>query len=769
MKSSKETYRNLESYLFAGGSICIFTGMIWFTPRANLLSPTLDMLSAAFLYLVWRQRNSWQRLTGLLEESEQRFRSFMDHSPALKIIADSEGRLLYFNDRFVKVLRFRPDELAGKSLRDLFPAEHADIYMKMVQAVIRTGEIIESVEPGRRNDGSVGHFLICMFPLNDKSGEQLVGAAAIDVTERKVAETALRQLNEELEDKIATRTADLDRARHEAEEANKAKSSFLAAMSHEIRTPMNGVVGMIDVLQQTSLRGDQMEMVKLIRESAFSLLGIINDILDFSKIEAGKLELDREAISIVEVMDGVCSLLNGMAEKKDVALTLYTDPEIPVQVEGDALRLRQVLINLANNAIKFSSGQSHPGRVSVRAVLVRQSLDRAVVEFRVSDNGIGMDLETQSRLFAAFTQADVSTTRRFGGTGLGLAIANNLVELMGGRISVESVPGEGSTFKMCLPFKVLPTVAGAVEPAAISGISCVVVGPVGGLADDFAVYLRHANAVVERVPDLMSARAQTVGKAGLSVWIVDGGNERQSPDQIRAAAHSQVNPEVRLVVVMIERGKRRRLREVAPDLITVDGNALNCRTFLKAVAAAAGSAPLEAETKAFADSKLVVAPSRAEAIRQGRLILIAEDNETNQKVIVRQLELLGYTADVAADGRQALEHWKSGDYALVLTDLHMPQMDGYELATAIRAEEKGGTRIPIIALTANALKGEADRCREVGMDDYRSKPTPLADLKSVLEKWLPVTKFNPDAFPLLAQPRERVQAAIIGGIPRRTT
>ena len=222
-------------------------------------------------------------------------------------------------------------------------------------------------------------------------------------------------------DRIET-LADLGRRATRPEQANRAKSSFLAAMSHEIRTPMNGVIGMIDVLHQSSLKGDQVEMVDLIRESAFSLLGIIDDILDFSKIEAGKLELEREAIAVADVVEGVCGMLNGMAEKKDVALTLFTDPAIPAQVLGDALRLRQVLINLANNAIKFSSGQSHAGRVSVRALLVEQSAEQVTVEFQVTDNGIGMDEETQARLFTAFTQADASTTRRFGGTGLGLAL-----------------------------------------------------------------------------------------------------------------------------------------------------------------------------------------------------------------------------------------------------------------------------------------------------------------------------------------------------------
>ncbi len=656
-------------------------------------------------------------------------------------VYDREGRLLFVNQSQLTLWGLTLDEVVGKNFHDLgYPDELAGKLLQQVQVVFKTTQRVTDETPYTSSTGVKGYYEYIFSPVVAGDGTvDLVVGSTRDITERKQAEAALLRLNDALEDKVAARTVDLQRARHEAEAANRAKSEFLATMSHEIRTPMNGVIGMIDVLHQSSLRGDQVEMVKLIRESAFSLLSIIEDILDFSKIEAGKLELELEAVVVGDVVEGACSLLNGMADKKDVALIVYTDPAIPAQVLGDGLRLRQVLVNLINNAIKFSSGQSQMGRVSVRALLVEQGAEKVTVELRVTDNGIGMDHATQARLFTAFTQADVSTTRRFGGTGLGLAISNHLVKLMGGEITVQSAPGEGSTFKVQVSFALPPAKANTVEAASeVAGLCCVVVGEAGGLADDLAAYLKHAHADVERALDLAKARVQTAGWSGLSVWVVDAGDKPQSLEQIRAVAGAQAGQDVRLVVVLIERGKRRHPRAVAPDMITVDGNALNRRTFLRAVAAAAGRASLEVEEVKSAFGKLAaIAPSRDEALRQGRLILIAEDNETNQKVIVRQLALLGYTADVAADGCEALGRWQSGDYALLLTDLHMPQMDGYELAQAIRAAEKDGKRIPIIALTANALKGEADHCRVVGMDDYRSKPSPLAELKSVLEKWLP--------------------------------
>ena len=683
-------------------------------------------------------------------------RAVVDAIPERIYVRDRQGRYLLENSTYRKMYgNSSIGEIAGKTVFDIFPREFAERTRAADEAVMRSGEPMLNRDgqtffsgPGSGSKQTRWHSA-SKVPLKDEAGNVygLVGVYR-DTTELKQAETALRRLNEELEDKVESRTADLNRARQDAERANQAKSSFLATMSHEIRTPMNGVIGMIDVLHQSSLKGDQVEMVDLIRESAFSLLGIIDDILDFSKIEAGRLEIEREPMSVADGVQSVCSMLDNIARKSGVELILFIDPTIPASVLGDALRLRQVLTNVANNAIKFCGKQDYPGRVSVRAVLIERSGEQATVEIQVTDNGIGMDEETLARLFTAFTQADSSTTRRFGGTGLGLAIANNLVEMMGGEITVQSAPNKGSTFKIRLPLTVLPDPPDTVEaPSEVAGIHCVVIGGTRGLADDLAVYLVHAGALVRRVPDLAGAKASAAGPCGLVVWIADDYGEPQTAEQIGAAARAQLAQDVRLVVVLIGRGKRRSARKADAALVTIDGNALSRRTFLKSVAVAAGRASLEAETDKSTSGKFAaIVPLRAEALRQGRLILIAEDNETNQKVIVRQLALLGYAADVAGDGSKALEHWRTGDYGLLLTDLHMPKMDGYELSRAIRAEEKGQRHIPIIALTANALKGEAEQCRIAGMDDYRSKPSPLTELKAVLEKWLPVAKSAADAF-----------------------
>nr|WP_242466200.1 hybrid sensor histidine kinase/response regulator [Chromatium okenii] len=426
-----------------------------------------------------------------------------------------------------------------------------------------------------------------------------------------------------------------------------------------------------------------------------------------------------------------------MALKKGVELTLFTDPAIPAAVSGDPGRLRQILINLVNNAIKFSSGKERPGRVSVRAVLIEQHPEQVILEFQIADNGIGIDEITLERLFTPFIQADTSTTRHFGGTGLGLAISRQLASLMDGEIAVQSKPDQGSLFSVRIPFALPTQQCGGGDPVQsnVAGLPCLVMDSADGIADDLATYLTYDQALVDRAADLTTARQWIANHAaGRSIVVIDARNANSLLDDLRASARAYPDSDTHFVVI------GRDFCDEDVNLVRVNDNVLTRRALLNAVAIAAGrAAPASEQSLNESAVYAAVTPlSHETTLRRGSLILVAEDNDINQSVILHQLALLGYVADVADNGQAALERWQTGQHALLLTDLNMPEMDGYELTAAIRHAEGTGQRLPIIALTANALKSEEVRCKASGMDDYLSKPVLLDRLQAMLEKWLPL-------------------------------
>ncbi|WP_461516209.1 PAS domain-containing hybrid sensor histidine kinase/response regulator [Porticoccus sp.] len=542
--------------------------------------------------------------------------------------------------------------------------------------------------------------------------------------------------------------AELQKARQMAEAASRVKSDFLANMSHEIRTPMNGVIGMIDVLHQTSLKGYQVEMVELIQESATSLLGILNDILDLSKIEAGKLDIISEPFDPEESLELVCHMLNRFAEKAEVALTIYADPRLPHAILGDNVRFRQILVNLVGNAIKFTGKVDRFRQVSVSIVLNNLVSEKVAMDIVVTDNGIGMNEAVMARIFNNFEQAEQSIGQKYGGTGLGLSITRRLVTMMGGDIRVASQPGLGSTFRVRLALPVAPP--GSIETprtADVSGIQCLVMGRGKGLATDLAYYLECAGACVERRENREAARSwiASAKPSGSWVLVLDAGETHISEEQVKAEVDMWPDLDANILAVIIERGGRKTLRKLGENSFMIDGNVLTRRVFLRAIAVAAGREPM-VESRQTADSpgadKAPLAPSRTEALSQGRLVLVAEDNETNQKVLQQQLALLGVTADMVNNGQQALERFREDHYGLLLTDLHMPDLDGYGLVEAIREEERAGERIPVIAFTANAQPGERERCIALGMDDYLAKPARLDEIRKMLDQWLPPVSFT---------------------------
>jgi PAS domain S-box-containing protein len=524
------------------------------------------------------------------------------------IATDAKGVIQLFNVGAERMLGYAAAEVINR----ITPAEISDPQEVIARAIALSAELSTPITPGFealvfkasrgiediyelsyiRKDGSRFPAVVSVTALRDVQGS-IIGYLLIgtDNTARKQVELEQQMLDQALKQT----NIELENAKITAEKANLAKSDFLAAMSHEIRTPMNGVIGMIDVLQQSSLNASQMEMSNIIRDSAFALLAVINDILDFSKIEAGKLQLDCVPMSVADVVERVCEIMDRMARKKGVELTMFTDPSIPDEVVGDPGRLRQILINLANNAIKFSSGRQRPGRVSVRAKLAESNTERVVLEFQIADNGIGIDAANLARLFTPFIQADTSTTRRFGGTGLGLAISRQLATLMDGEIAVQSEPGKGSQFTVRIPFA-LPSEQPPPQVGAdlhlVAGLPCLVVDCPDGIADDLAAYLSYGQAVVERATDVTTARQWIASRpSGRSIVVVDTRVANPLLEDLRATALAHPESDTHFVVV----GREPCVEDV--NLVLVDGHVLTRRDLLKAVAIAAGRAKAPSEVR----------------------------------------------------------------------------------------------------------------------------------------------------------------------------
>jgi len=642
--------------------------------------------------------------------------ALMDNLPHNVYFKDSASRFLRINKALARYFGLSDAaEAAGKTDCDFFTEEHAQQAMADEREILRSGQpIVDKEEKETWPDGHATWAVTTKMPLYDEAG-RIVGTFGVsrDITEKKQAAEVLRA------------------AKEAAEAASRAKSIFLANMSHEIRTPMNAILGMTELVLDTPLAPQQREFLRAVQESGEALLAVINDILDFSKIEAGKLALDSAPFDLAESLGDTMKSLALRAHGKGLELAFHLRPEIPAAVVGDRARLRQVVVNLVGNAIKFTDA----GEVVLDVAVESRSDHEVVLHFAVTDTGIGIPKDKLAAIFDAFEQADNSTTRRFGGTGLGLAISSRLCEMMGGRIWVQSEVGRGSTFHFTVRFALaeeLPAAARPAQPAIVGGTSVLVVDDNATNRRILEEMLRNWGMVPTAVPRARQALQLLceAHQAGRPFRLVLADASMPEMDGFSLTEQIKQDPQLGSTVIMMLSSADRpgdvsrceRLGLASYLLKPVKQSEL-----LDAILVALGvSAPEDEALEPLA------AP-RSARLRPLR-ILLAEDSLVNQKLAVGLLEREGHSVVVANNGQEALGAAESQPFDLVLMDVQMPEMDGLEATAAIRAREKRtGRHLPIIAMTAHAMQGDRERCLEAGMDEYLAKPIRARQLLAMIE------------------------------------
>jgi len=657
---------------------------------------------------------------------------------------DAHGNVTSWNAGAETIFGYAASEMLGRPVTQLIPPDRQDDDDKIL-ARIRRGERMEQFETVRvRKDGGLIDVSMTVSPIKDSNGG-IVGASTVarDITERKRAGATLREVEKEKQvafeasrlksqflANIDVTLREAKKEKQEAFEASRLKSQFLANMSHEIRTPINGIIGMTELVLETDLDLEQREYLGMAKSSAHALLALINDILDFSKIEAGKLDLEAISFSLRDCIGMILKPLGIRADQKGIELTAEIPAEVPDHLVGDPLRLRQIVINLTDNAIKFTQR----GDVMLRVALASDTGDGHFLHFSISDTGIGIPAAKQTVIFQAFAQADGSTTRTYGGTGLGLAIASQLIRQMGGRIWVESTAGKGTTFHFTarLPVRHTPLPdAPRADPRKLEGLRVLV-------ADDNAINRRilhemlttwRMQAVVVASGAAALAEMQNAVQAGrpFPLALLDG--TMPGMDGFMVAKEIRENAKLSCATVLM-------LSSAMPG-----GAASRCRELGVAsyvTKPVSQSVVLDAILMAIGGAAAITPAANPAPIPQsagGLRILLAEDNVVNRAVAAALLEKRGHSLTHAANGREAAEAAARETFDLIFMDVQMPEIDGFEATRCIRASEQAtGRHTPIVAITAHAMAGDRQRCLDAGMDDYISKPIQKAELLALIER-----------------------------------
>ena len=701
------------------GNIQVIRAAPWLSPRnASILFGTTACGTLLVLGWVWSLRRQVRDQTHEIEQRGRFLRQVIDSAPNYIFVKDTNGRFTLANRALAQLYQTTSDEIIGKTAEqisgatgDVMCGSHDE---RDVIATLREKHVAEELHVDA--SGTQRWVEITKRPMLGLDNK-VVGILGVvnDITERKHDEQRLIQ------------------ARVAAEAANRAKSEFLANMSHEIRTPLNGVIGMLDLLDGDALDPERRSMLDTARSSADALLTLINDVLDFSKIEAGKLALEQIDFEISPIVEEVATLFSREAHAKGIELSCLVRREVPAVVRGDPTRLRQILANLVSNAVKFTGrGEVFIG-LQVASTDVIEGVPVVLLRAEVRDTGIGMSAEVVGRLFHAFSQADSSTTRRYGGTGLGLTIAKRLVEAMKGTLEVNSKIGEGSTFSVTLTLPVAQHAALTTFAGGLRGLKALIV-------DDNATnrlilehYITSAGMEYESaaraLPALEAARSAARSGASFDIVLLD--YQMPEMDGLDFISNMRADPAIANVpCVMLsslgDRGGLPNTTNVAAWL----GKPVRQAALLRMLATIIGGTGFR--------EQLAERRARDQFRFPGARVLLAEDNVVNQKVALRMLQGFGVNAELAVNGEEALGIVKTEHFDAILMDCQMPVMDGYEATRAIRRWEltTAARRVPIIAMTANALSGDRARCLAAGMDDHVAKPFRREAVGVALAKWL---------------------------------